>query len=528
MNLIPKLQAHRGVSTECPENTMAAFRAAAAQGYDIIELDPGYTLDRQLVVLHDETVNRTARRSDGTSPEQPVRLCDISLSQAQEYDYGSFFSPKFRGEPLPLLEQALQFASESGLGIKLDNKIRRFPPDVCEKLYALIRKYGQTVQLTAADPDTLEFYARAFPAAALHYDSPVDKPLLQRLAGFGDRLTVWLPFFSPLTAWAKVPFADYELCNAVRNCVKMGIWLIGDEDSFDTVCRDFAPDIVETNGAVKPRRNRGLLCDMHVHTVNSHDSTCPTAEMADAALQKGIDILAITDHSDIQYYYERNIPGRIANSAAEAAAENDRLSGKVRILRGIEMGESVWFPHYTREILSVRDYDVVLASVHAARFGSMTDPYSSMDFTDMPQQIMEAYLEQYFEEVYETACVLPCDILCHLTCPWRYIEGKFRRSIDLFRYEPQITRILKLIIARGIALELNTSGIRGPYGEFMPTEWILAKYRQLGGYLVTLGSDAHVSAHLGHGLDQGIALLKRLGFRHYFYYVNRIAIQCSI
>ena len=56
------LQAHRGVSTDAPENTFAAFEAAVKQGYDIIELDPKFTLDNQCVILHDKNLKRTAGR----------------------------------------------------------------------------------------------------------------------------------------------------------------------------------------------------------------------------------------------------------------------------------------------------------------------------------------------------------------------------------------------------------------------------------------------------------------------------------
>lgn len=59
-------QAHRGVSCEAPENTMSAFIAAVKQGYDVIELDPAMTKDGKFVVLHDETINRTARNIDGS------------------------------------------------------------------------------------------------------------------------------------------------------------------------------------------------------------------------------------------------------------------------------------------------------------------------------------------------------------------------------------------------------------------------------------------------------------------------------
>ena len=76
------LQAHRGVSSEYPENTMAAFRASVEQGYDLIELDPKHTADGKFVILHDKTLARTARDADGNAPDYAIK--DITLQKAQE------------------------------------------------------------------------------------------------------------------------------------------------------------------------------------------------------------------------------------------------------------------------------------------------------------------------------------------------------------------------------------------------------------------------------------------------------------
>ena len=62
-----KFQAHRGVGTEFPENTMPAFIAAVAQGYDYIELDPAFTADGKCVIMHDKSINRTCRDKKGTA-----------------------------------------------------------------------------------------------------------------------------------------------------------------------------------------------------------------------------------------------------------------------------------------------------------------------------------------------------------------------------------------------------------------------------------------------------------------------------
>ena len=96
-----QLQAHRGVSTDCPENTMAAFRAAVEQGYDIIELDPKFTADNRCVILHDRTLNRTGRLPDGSQLSEPVAIASLTYEEARGYDVGLWFGEEFRGERCP-------------------------------------------------------------------------------------------------------------------------------------------------------------------------------------------------------------------------------------------------------------------------------------------------------------------------------------------------------------------------------------------------------------------------------------------
>jgi glycerophosphoryl diester phosphodiesterase len=77
------VQAHRGVSTEYPENTMPAFEASYLQGYPIIEFDPLFTADGECVAFHDMTVNRTCRNADGSVIEEKIRVEDLTLEQLQ-------------------------------------------------------------------------------------------------------------------------------------------------------------------------------------------------------------------------------------------------------------------------------------------------------------------------------------------------------------------------------------------------------------------------------------------------------------
>ena len=92
------------------------------------------------------------------------------------------------------------------------------------------------------------------------------------------------------------------------------------------------------------------------------------------------------------------------------------------------------------------------------------------------------------------------------------------------KYEKQIDKILRLIIDRSLALEVNTSCD----AFFMPDEWIIRKYREMGGYLVTVGSDAHIPQNVGKSFEKAIDMLRKLGFENYYYYENRIGIQCKI
>ena len=138
-----------------------------------------------------------------------------------------------------------------------------------------------------------------------------------------------------------------------------------------------------------------------------------------------------------------------------------------------------------------------------------------IDLRTVPTEEMPGFMDKYFDEVLETLEKLPCDIMAHLTCPLRYINGKYNLNFDIRPYEKKIERILQFIIDHGIAMEVNTSGKIGENGYYMPDEWIIEKYRDMGGYLITLGSDAHVSENIGRAFEETLCMLKQFGFRNY-------------
>ena len=117
---LPWIIGHRGAPREAPENTLSSFELAIRQGADLIELDLHMSADKQLVVIHDDTVDRT---TDGTG-----LVRDLSLVELRALDAGSWLRPKFRGERIPTLSEALDLtAGRVGLVVELKHGAERYP-----------------------------------------------------------------------------------------------------------------------------------------------------------------------------------------------------------------------------------------------------------------------------------------------------------------------------------------------------------------------------------------------------------------
>lgn len=119
INNAPLIAAHRGYRARFPENTMAAFKAARDLGVPMIELDVTLTKDGHVVVIHDETLDRT---SDGKG-----HVREHTLSQLKKLDAGGWFSPFFRGEKIPTLSDVLDFFKNKTL-INIEIKPEAFEP----------------------------------------------------------------------------------------------------------------------------------------------------------------------------------------------------------------------------------------------------------------------------------------------------------------------------------------------------------------------------------------------------------------
>lgn len=246
-------QAHRGVSTEYPENTIPAFEAAAFEGYQVIEFDPLFTTDGECVTFHDETIDRTCRNADGSVIAGSIRAADLTLQQLQSYDAGVFMGEQFRGTKVPLLRDVLALAKEKKLMVKIDNRFADFPQWQQDKLFAIVKESGVNAGMTCKNLEVTQKVVALFPDAPIHYDGFVDERTVLEIKSVlkNNRLIIWLPLASELTSWVKIPFADEALCQMVKGHGELGLWIL-ENDSQLAQANAFDADIIETTGAIKP------------------------------------------------------------------------------------------------------------------------------------------------------------------------------------------------------------------------------------------------------------------------------------
>ncbi|MBQ8928456.1 MAG: histidinol-phosphatase HisJ family protein [Oscillospiraceae bacterium] len=270
-----------------------------------------------------------------------------------------------------------------------------------------------------------------------------------------------------------------------------------------------------------------LPMDCHTHTEISPDSEAKLAQMCARAAALGLRAYAVTDHVELCRYFPQGYYGvqprneedffDYAQRFERAMQQNEAargLCGDMCFVSGIEMGEPDADFGLAESLYRDKRLDFTIASLHELR--GKLDFY----FLDYTQEDAYALLDAYFASLEEISRHDCYDVLGHLTYPLRYIEGEAGIRVDLGRYEERIAQILRNAITRGRGIELNTSGYRQRYGKPLPGERLLRLYRDLGGTILTLGSDAHRPEDVGAGIAQGAALAASCGFDRVCYFLR--------
>ncbi len=254
--------------------------------------------------------------------------------------------------------------------------------------------------------------------------------------------------------------------------------------------------------------------DCHLHTAAfSCDASATLDGLVARAQQIGLELLATTEHVDFDPrdgcygHYDQ------ARHVAQRAGLCGRSFGQLKVLIGVEVDYQARYEEEARGFLDAAAYDFVIGSVHYTENAFIFGPA----FFAAPER---ASYEAYFEQALHAVHSGLFDVLGHLDIVKRYgVEyyGPFQPA----RYAEQIDALLRACVDTGTGLEINTSGYRGPPGEPFPSLPVLRRYRELGGELLTIGSDAHTVADLGRDIPLAIELAGQAGFRRIAAFVDR-------
>lgn len=259
-----------------------------------------------------------------------------------------------------------------------------------------------------------------------------------------------------------------------------------------------------------------MLWDTHMHSRFSGDSEAAQESMIAAAMKKNLDGICFTDHLDLDYpdgleLFLLDLPAYAASVSAMREQYRDRFP--VRF--GIELGMQPHLAEKHRDILAQYPFDFVIGSSHLVHGN---DPYypSFWETRSTSDGILE-----YFTSILENIQSFDgFDVYGHIDYIVRYCPGK-NQNYHWMDYADIIDAILKTLIEKGKGIELNTGGFRYGLDHPNPCEEILARYRALGGEIITIGADAHAPEHVGFDFEKVPEILKQAGFSYYTVFRER-------
>ncbi len=246
-----------------------------------------------------------------------------------------------------------------------------------------------------------------------------------------------------------------------------------------------------------------MLVDLHVHTAHSIDATGTPEEYAAEARARGVETLAFVEHVD----FEPTDPGYGAYSYERAVEDvaRARATGTDALL-AVEIDFQDRFRDEVQRFLDGKAFDMVMGSVHYV-FGELM-----MNDGLFARHGRRKAQEEYFRSVLSMVGTGLFDVVGHLDLVKRYSTrhcGPFEEEA----WRGAIGEILREVLSRGMAIEVNSSGLRQAPRSSFPSSATVKLYRSLGGELVTVGSDAHAPGDLARGVDEVLNVLDRAGFR---------------
>lgn len=244
------------------------------------------------------------------------------------------------------------------------------------------------------------------------------------------------------------------------------------------------------------------MFDFHIHSVVSFDGHDSAQVIARAAAEAGLKEICFTDHVDDD---PKGIITTQCFSLQEYARAYDTLEYPgLLIRRGLEFGMLPGNQSTIRSYLSQRDFDFVLGSVHYADDEDVYYPpyWEGKTLFEGERRYLENTLQCAREHD-------DFDVLAHLTYISKARHNPAHTPVDYRAHREVVDEILKVLVSKGKGMEINTIGVDRS-GDFLPPREYLLRFRELGGELVTVGSDAHRANRVGQYSDRACQILKEI------------------
>lgn len=261
-----------------------------------------------------------------------------------------------------------------------------------------------------------------------------------------------------------------------------------------------------------------MIYDFHTHSDNSFDSKEKINNMCNEALKKGITHIAFTEHFSLDEN-KKTFGHMNFNKYFKEIREAKEEFKELNIHNGLELCEPHLQMEELKETLKDLPIDFILGSIHNIKDRGLRTTAKEVGNKDC--------YDLYFDEYYDMVSLADFDIAAHLDLMSRYalnIVGNY----NFEDYKEQIKKILSKIIEREKGIEINTSGLRNDLNSIHPKVEILTLYKELGGEIITIGSDGHKAEDVGEGCKEALKILKDLGYKNIYTFKNRKPIKHSL
>jgi len=254
------------------------------------------------------------------------------------------------------------------------------------------------------------------------------------------------------------------------------------------------------------------MIDMHVHTALCKHATGSVEEYVQSAIRRELSVMAFTDHLPLP----DGMPGHYAMDFAEIGQYVREVisvaSEEVEVLLGVEAD---WLPDqidFTRDLLVSYPFDVVLGSVHFLDDWAFDDPALCDRYAAWTP---ERLWKRYFDELIEAAGSGLFDVMAH---PDLVKKFDFRPEKEPLE---EYSRVAEALAQAGVAIEVNTAGLRKPCKELYPSRAFLVALKNAG-VPATVGSDAHKPEHVGMDIGKAEEVLRSVGYESVLVFRGRI------